>query len=122
MAWLSLNWAAFIITLALHGPFLVNFSRMVYADSETRRRAFYETVLRLWLLYLLTDFWVITSISPDVVAYCEALAIMEDTIGLSNFKGGGLLSTSPLSQMKAFLSQLKILKHGGDRKDDNSKS
>jgi len=58
---------------------------MIYADSETRRRAFYETVFRLWLLYFLTDLWVISSISPDVVAYCEALAIMEDTFGLGDF-------------------------------------
>jgi hypothetical protein len=84
-AWLTLNWAAFAVSLFFHGPFLVNLSRMIYADSETRRRAFYETVFRLWLLYFLTDLWVISSISPDVVAYCEALAIMEDTFGLSDF-------------------------------------
>jgi hypothetical protein len=105
MAWLTLNWAAFLIGAAIHGPFLVNLSRMVYADSETRRRAFYETVLRLWLLYLLTDVWVISSINPDVIAYCEALAIMEDTIGLNNVKGGPH-SSSLLAQLRAYLGQL----------------
>jgi len=53
---------------------------MFYADSETRRRAFYESVLRLWLLYFLIDIWVVASITPEVVAYCEALAVMEDIV------------------------------------------
>ena len=34
--WLTLNWAAFAISLFFHDPFLVNLTRMVYADSETR--------------------------------------------------------------------------------------
>jgi len=78
IAWLTLNWAAFIISVVFHGPFLVNYARMLYNDTEVRRRAFYDTVLRLWIIYLIADLWVITSISPEVAAYCEALSVMEN--------------------------------------------
>jgi hypothetical protein len=84
IAWLSLNWAAFAVSLIFHGPFLVNTARMFYADSETRRRAFYESILRLWILYFLIDIWVVASVTPEVVAYCEALSVMEDLPEYSN--------------------------------------
>ena len=90
IAWLTLNWAAFIISLIFHGPFLVNFARMIYTDTETRRRAFYDAVLRLWVVYLITDLWVITTISPEVAAYCEALAVMEDFVYGKSTSGDGI--------------------------------
>jgi hypothetical protein len=80
IAWLTLNWAAFMISVVFHGPFLVNCARMIYTDSETRRRAFYESVLRLWIIYLFIDLWVVLTISPEVALYCEALSVMENFV------------------------------------------
>ena len=111
IAWLSLNWAAFAVSVIFHGPFLVNCARMFYTDSETRRRAFYESVLRLWLLYFLIDIWVVASITPEVVAYCEALAVMEDVVESGvpgdprnlNFRSYG---ASGVNHFRKFLNQL----------------
>ena len=80
IAWLTLNWAAFAISVVFHGPFLVSYARMIYTDTETRRRAFYDAVLRLWIIYLFIDIWVVSTISPEVAAYCEALSVMENFV------------------------------------------
>ena len=47
-------------------PFIISLARMAWRDSENRRLIFYRTTLRLWMLALAIDIWVLINLEGDI--------------------------------------------------------
>ena len=57
---------AHIFAFISYLPFVISLARMAWRDSENRRLIFYRTSLRLWMLALAIDLWVLVNLEGDI--------------------------------------------------------
>ena len=79
----SLYHAFFFIGLLAHVfafisylPFIISLARMAWRDSENRRLIFYRACIRLWMLALAIDVWVLINLEADIDEQCEIIGFM----------------------------------------------
>jgi len=81
-AYFTLGLLAYIFALISYLPFIVSLLRMVWRDSETRRLVFYRSVIRIWMIALAIDSWVVLNTMTSVDELCVITDFMpnEDLI------------------------------------------
>jgi len=65
-AYFTIGLLAYVFALISYLPFIVSLLRMAWHDSETRRLVFYRSVIRIWMLALAIDAWVVLNTMTNV--------------------------------------------------------
>ena len=78
MSYFTIGLLAYIFALISYLPFIVSLLRMAWRDSETRRLVFYRSVIRIWMIALAVDAWVVLSTLTSVEELCEITDFMPD--------------------------------------------
>ena len=63
-AYFAIGILAYFVAFLSHLPFIVSLVRMLYRDTENRRRIFYRNCYKLWLFALAVDLFVFFNLEP----------------------------------------------------------
>jgi len=77
-AYFAIGILAYLMALLSHLPFIMSLMRMLYRDSENRRRVFYRNCYKLWLFALAIDLFVFFNLEPSVDETCEITGHLPD--------------------------------------------
>ena len=69
-AYYAIGLFTYLVALISYLPYTLSFLRLAWRDSETRRLIFYRNCLRIWMLSIAIDAWVILNLIPDVANMC----------------------------------------------------
>ena len=102
----SLYHAFFFIGLLAHIfafisylPFIISLARMAWRDSENRRLIFYRASIRLWMLALAIDVWVLINLEADIDEQCEIVGFMPNGSQLAKAFGVTKIAKQTLLQL-----------------------
>ena len=108
-AYFFIGLTAYIFALISYLPFIVSLVRMAWRDTENRRLIFYRTGIRLWMVALAIDVWVIFNLESDVDEQCEIVGFMPNGEKLAQAFGVTRIAKETLIQLCRYRTTLATL-------------
>lgn len=84
-AYYAIGLFTYLIALISYLPYTLSFLRLAWRDSETRRLIFYRNCLRIWILAMAIDAWVILNLIPDVANMCGPTQLKDDEVKIKDY-------------------------------------